>query len=267
MKSISENNLSTRTIVADCNIQFDHVRIFEELPVNYKLNNYLCKIIAMYHKDCPKGDLTYLKTKKKLSSFRNAVNIIINDDENNFFNIKLSDKGKFQISGAKNLEKTYYAMMYLISLIKTVCPYCIMNHQDEIVISFTTVMTNFVYNAGFKIDKEKLNRLLIKDESHKFYNLFETSVGYTGLNLKLKMNPNDFQVKIPVFKLKNEKWRREEKEYQKLGKFEKFNSFLVFHSGKIICSGMTENTMNEAFLTFRNYIKQHKDEIIESIKI
>lgn len=263
--SIADQVLSTRTIIADMNVQFYHDKIFEKLPVNVNLPNYKCKIIAMYHKNTPKGDCSYFN-KKKLSSFRNAVNIIIKDTEENCFNIKLSDKGKFQISGAKHLESTYHAIQYLIVLIIKTCKECIIYKKENYIkISFTTVMTNFVYNAGFKIDKEKLNHLMKKDKTHNFYNLFETSFGYTGLNLKLRMNPNDYKIKIPVYILIGDQWIKEEKEYLPMGKSEKFNSFLVFHSGKIICSGMMESTMNNAFQVFSNYINKNKKLIKEVI--
>ena len=53
---------------------------------------------------------------KTTTNFRNAVNIIVKS-ESCCCNIKLSDKGKFQISGAKYLEKTYESIQYLICLI------------------------------------------------------------------------------------------------------------------------------------------------------
>lgn len=265
MKSIDSNSLSTRTIIADINLEFDHQKVFEQLPVNYRLKDYDCEIVAMYHKDIIKGDSSYFSKKKKISSFRNAVNIIVKS-EYSCCNIKLSDRGKFQISGAKNLERTYESIQYLISLILKLKCHVYQKEKDDIKISFTTVMTNFVYNVGFKIDKDKLNRLMKKDPSHQFYNLFETSFGYTGLNLKLKMNPSLYDLKIPVFRLLNDKWIREEKQYINMGKNQKFNSFLVFHSGKIICSGMTEETMNDSFQTFSKYINQNKNKIIECIE-
>lgn len=270
MKYISDdkNTLSTRTIIAKMNRQFLHVDIYSNLLIHHLISPYSCQVVAMYHKDKPRGDFGYFEKKKKLSSFRNAVNIIIKDEQNNLFNIKLSDKGNFQISGAKHLDRTYQAIQYLIELILHCCPNAIIDTSsgEPIEISFTTVMTNFIYDSGFKIDKEKLNQLMIDDKSHDFYNLFETSFGYTGLNLKLAMNPNDYDIKIPVFQWSDHKWSQKEKKYSALGKENKFNSFLVFHSGKIIISGMNETTMNDAYVTFSDYIEKNRPIIQECIQ-
>ena len=85
-----------------------------------------------------------------------------------------------------------------------ICPSTITinNKNHEIVIFFTTVMTNIVFNIQYKVDKQKLNRLLSKKET-KFYNLFETNFGYTGMNIKLPLNDSDknFRIHLIVFVL------------------------------------------------------------------
>lgn len=264
--SIESNNLSTRTIITDINAEFDYITIFEKLPLHYLMSKYSCEIIAMYHKNQPKGNSKYFE-KKKITSFRNAVNIIISKN-NHEYNIKLSRWGRFQISGSKFLEETYICMQYLMDLIRLTCPesMTISPKNEPLKMSFTIVMTNYIYNAGFKIDKQKLNRLINQDASGKFYNLFETGFGYTGLNLKLKVDPSQFHLTIPIFLFENDKWTRSEKKYNSIGKTQKFNSFLVFHSGKIICSGMTEKTMNDDFLFFSSFLQTNKDKIQECIQ-
>ena len=46
----------------------------------------------------------------------------------------------------------------------------------------------------------------------------------------------------------------------------RFNTFLVFHSGKIIMSGACEENMLEHYLYFKNFIREHKNEIEEQIE-
>lgn len=263
MYPISENNLSTRTMITNINVEFDNIYIFQNLPINFKLNEYPCKIVAMYHKNEPRGDSSFFK--KNLASFRNVINIIIQDEKKNTFNIKLTKWGKFQISGCKYLEETYECIKYLIELIIQKCPLGMKKKEKEIEISFTIVMTNYIYNTGFKIDKEKLNNLMVKDLSHRFYCLFETAFGYTGLNLKRQIDPSKYDLKIPSFTLRDGVWIYKEKPYTAIGKNKKFNSFLVFHSGKVICSGMTEKSMNDDYLFFSKFINDHKKEIVECI--
>ena len=48
MYPISENNLSTRTMITNINVEFDNIYIFQNLPINFKLNEYPCKIVAMF---------------------------------------------------------------------------------------------------------------------------------------------------------------------------------------------------------------------------
>lgn len=261
MYPISENNLSTRTMITNINVEFDNIYVFKNLPIKYKMENYNCQIVAMYHKNEPKGDMSFFK--KNLASFRNAINIIIQDESKNTFNVKLTKWGKFQISGCKYLEETYECIKYLIELILLKCPNGIQKKEENIELSFTIVMTNYIYNTGFKIDKEKLNNLMVRDISHRFYCLFETAFGYTGLNLKRQIDPSKYDLKIPSFTLINGEWIFKEKPYTTIGKTKKFNSFLVFHSGKVICSGMTEKSMNDDYLFFSKYIHDHKKEIIE----
>jgi flavorubredoxin len=45
----------------------------------------------------------------------------------------------------------------------------------------------------------------------------------------------------------------------------KYNTFLVFHSGNIIMSGMTEKTMQNDYEMFSNLLKKWKNTIEEKI--
>lgn len=261
-----DTNISTRTIISDINIEIDIEKVFTTLPFNKRITDYPCMIVAMYHKNLSKGDMSVFQQKKCGKSFRNAVNLIIRIDDK-LINIKVSRHGNFQVTGCKNKEHCYLSICYFIELCLLVCPETIIKRGENINIYFYTVMTNIVFNVNFNIDKKKLNRVILKHDN--FYNLFETNFGYTGMNIKLPLGDNWNEFKIPYYSysLTDKKWNKQMIQYERKqtnGK-QKFNTFLVFHSGKIIMSGMCEENMNEHFSFFRKFIQENRSEIEEQI--
>lgn len=267
---LPNTSISTRTIIADVNIEFDIENIYKNVPLHVPLHNYPCTIVAMYNQDCKKGDLTVLQ-KHGSKSFRNAINVIFRISDQ-LINIKVSRHGNFQITGAKNEENCYTVVLYFIDLCKEYFPQI----MKDIVVSklqvfFTTVMTNVVFNSNFKIDKRKLNHLI---QNHpKFYNLYETNFGYTGMNIKLPLQENWQSFSLPMFTFEQTGWKRNKISYQlylqQRGRIKrekkKFNTFLIFHSGKIIMSGMHEESMKDDFLFFSTFLKDNQNVIEEII--
>lgn len=261
MDEINDTLISTRTIIAKIPLQFKTEEIYENLPVNTKIKGYDCEILLLYYKDKVKGDWTL---KKSNSSFRNAVNVIINSSDK-LINIKMSKNGNLQITGCKEEINVYKAVEYLIMLIKSHCPHIVEKWISPIDILFKTVMTNIVFSIGYAIDKKKLNKLLKEDKT--FYNLFETSFGYTGMNIKLELDKTDFNYGSTnsFFNESENKWMHSKKLIQNTFDKPKYNTFLVFHSGKIIMSGICEENMRKDYKLFRNYLEKNKDKIIETI--
>lgn len=264
---MKDTTISTRTIISDANIELDIEKVFKVIPFNERLPNYNnCSVVAMYHKNVSKGDMSVFQNKKCNSSFRNAVNVIIRIGDK-LVNIKVSKHGNFQITGCKNKEHSYISICYFIELCLKHCPETIKKQSDIINIYFYIVMTNIVFNVKFNIDKKKLNNLILKQEN--FYNLFETNFGYTGMNIKLPLDNGWNNFTVPFFSFQNGKWERTEIAYQnrqkKKEEKQKFNTFLVFHSGKIIMSGMCEENMDKHYDFFRNFIVSNRSLIEETI--
>jgi TATA-box binding protein (TBP) (component of TFIID and TFIIIB) len=262
--NINDTLISTRTIISDVNIELDIEKIFKSIPFHDKIDGYSCYVVAMYHKNVSKGDMSVFQNKKNNASFRNAVNIIIKV-EDKLINIKVSKHGNFQITGCKNKNHSYISICYFIELCLKHCADAIKKQSDNINIYFYTVMTNIVFNVGFNIDKKKLNNLILKQTN--FYNLFETSFGYTGMNIKLPLEQNWNNFEIPYYSYQNNQWlksfinfKNREKE-----KKQKFNTFLVFHSGKIIMSGMCEENMEQHYNFFYNFIQSNRSVIEETL--
>ena len=267
---LEDTVISTRTIIADVNVEFDIENIFKNVPLQIQLKNYPCSIVAMYNQNCKKGDLTVLQ-QHGTKSFRNAVNVIFRISDQ-LINIKVSRHGNFQITGAKHRENCYTVVMYFIDLCKEYSPQVMTNLLvPKLQVCFTTVMTNVVYNTNYKIDKRKLNDLI---QNHpNFYCLYETNFGYTGMNIKLPLKENWENFTIPMFICGDHGWEKSAMSYQNYlhqrGRLKrhkkKFNTFLIFHSGKVIMSGMHEDSMRDDFLFFSQFLKDNQKSVEEII--
>lgn len=229
-------------------------------------------IVGLYYKEHQKGLPQYLKYNKKY--FRNALNIIMMLSDTKKVNFKLSKNGKIQMTGCKEDEDAKDCLMLFFEKLFDQCRDAITltNTDTSLTIHYYTVMTNIDFNAGFKINRQKLNVLINK--TTEFNSLLETSFGYTGVNIKMPMyldenmlidklifqedKWNVFQVSFYSFLDKmNETFR-----VQELNK-KRYNTFLVFHSGNVIMSGMRIDKMMDLQASFFKLLQTHRSEIEE----
>jgi hypothetical protein len=275
MESVFDVPVATRTIISDISVKLDIETIFNQIPFLMNIPNYPCTIVAMYYKNSSKGDLSFLQDRKDNVSFRNAVNIIFRIYDQ-LINVKVSAHGNFQITGCKNKSNCYKVICYFIDLCKTYCPDVILSSDNSTIsIIFYTVMTNIVFSTNFKIDKQKLNNLIIHNE--KFYNLYETNFGYTGMNIKIPLGEDwrKFMIDKFTFSPQNQTWQQSkivfddyftENMKEKKKNKQRFNTFLVFHSGKIIMSGVCEENMANDYNFFKKYLVDNRQFIEEKIE-
>jgi TATA-box binding protein (TBP) (component of TFIID and TFIIIB) len=93
------------------------------------------------------------------------------------------------------------------------------------------------------------------------------------MNIKLPLQENWQSFTLPMFTLEQTGWKRSKISYQlylqQRGSVKrekkKFNTFLIFHSGKIIMSGMHEDSMKDDFLFFSTFLKENQNLIEEII--
>jgi hypothetical protein len=102
----------------------------------------------------------------------------------------------------------------------------------------------------------------------------ETSFGYTGVNIKIPLNKDIKTMEIKKFTFKGDNIIESfmkysdylkllpEKDQQKKIKKERYNTFLVFHSGRTIYSGLSALFMRDSYYYFLEIIKASY-EIIE----
>jgi hypothetical protein len=236
---------------------------------------------AMYYKNDIKIDSKFpLKHRERY--FRNALNVVLSLG-NKCINFKLSKNGKFQLTGCKFLWHAQVSVVAFIGMIRKYCPNIAGIHQriEALPITFQTVMTNVDFNAGFTINREKLDQLM--NDTTSFYSLLETSFGYTGVNIKFPLPKEWWKVlEVPRVLIH---WNDTDKEYpvvegcekvvydtvlqpsdrQRLGVKNKFNTFLVFHSGNVIMSGMSPQLMTPDYANFCKLLEQWAPEIEEKI--
>lgn len=260
------SSISTRTIIASVPLQFTVGTIFDKIPLHYKIPGFDCEIVTCYFREKKKGELSHKKSKTLRSSFRNVVNLILRTGDR-YINLKLSTHGNLQITGAKDKNKVYHAVSYLLFTVHQTCPEIVVEWKDKIEIVFRTVMTNMVFSVDYLIDKKKLNNVI--QTSTNFYNLVETSFGYTGMNIKIPVE-NELQSTQASKCIEIDFLTQQHQLLDKIvslhfKKNQKFNTFLVFHSGKVLMSGIDEQTMMNDFHLFQNFLQIQKKNIEEKI--
>lgn len=240
-----------------------------------------------------------LKKNKNNNFFRNSVTIVMIIDSK-MINFKISSNGKVQMTGCKNDSHAKQTIKYLwdyikndkkiyklVDIQKTIyndvkkIEFNNINEEDDLTqnqnvkVLFIPAMRNIDFSLGFKVDRANLDSYI--NLNTEYNSLLETSFGYTGVNIK-----------IPVF-VSNDNLYLDEMEYQdgwidkkikynnyinmlsdkekdkKLNK-EKYNTFLVFQSGKTIMSGTVAEWMKDTYYEFTEIIKECYNLIEEKLE-
>ncbi len=228
--------------------------------------------------------------KKKSKWFRNSFTIVMIID-NKPINFKICQNGVFQITGCKFDEHAEKCIKYIWLYIK---------HLQNIIYSFSEgenfealfvpAMRNIDFSVGFVVDREKLSRYM--SVQTEFHSLLETSFGYTGVNIKIPIDYDISKMEIKKILYTNNNFDKEEKitdinkdwkdidtyyqEYldkltekeksKKLNK-ERYNTFLIFHSGKTIMSSINAAFARDSYYYFIKIIKTAYDLIEERLDV
>jgi TATA-box binding protein (TBP) (component of TFIID and TFIIIB) len=289
MANFSDLTVSTKTIIAITNLQIDISKFFPQITtydyIVVKKKRGRKKKIDMpdLNKDIPEGAIIYAqhkddikgtslkkkKTTKKKKYFRNALTIIMvlkHQGNNKLINFKISKNGKFQITGCKSITDAKKIISYIWKLMNKTSNSFILSEPHFKVI-YHTVMTNVDFNLGFIVNREALDRYI--NANTKYNSLLETSFGYTGINIKFLILYSLDLLEIPTFTYIDGNWVESSTFYKDIPskKKKKYNTFLVFHSGNIIMSGMIEELMKPAFDAFQTIIKNCKNLIEEKLDL
>jgi TATA-box binding protein (TBP) (component of TFIID and TFIIIB) len=295
-KLFDDIDVSTKTIVGKTNWKININELFNVLPVTeYKV---IMKKRGRRPKDEKKqeiqvlnnGDIVTLKLGDKMRGvnlkerkksakgyFRNSLTIVM-QTEGKFINVKVSQNGRWQLTGAKHMENAEKCIEYIRQYVADA------GNNKALTISgpskipeviLVSVMTNINFNVGFNINRENLDEYI--NNNTPYYSLLETSFGYTGVNIKIQMETMD---NVPVKKMmfKDDVWVKEDityKEYistlnedekeKELAKI-RYCTFLAFQSGNIICSSAHKDCMKETYLEFMKIIGVCRHLIEEKIE-
>lgn len=287
--------VSTKTFTATTNLQINIKELFEYLPVTpytvipkkrgrkkkgqetaVNQNIQWGSIITLKCEGKLKGvELKPQKQKngRKQKWFRNSITIIIILDKP--INFKVCRNGTFQMTGCKNSNHALECIKVTWDLIKNGKNLYTFTRGDKLECLFIPSMRNIDFSVGFLIDREKLNKFMC--EQKEFHCLLETSFGYTGVNVKIPLEKNIETMKIIKLYENNNNWVQEagtykdyldilpEKDQKHKLNAQRYNTFLVFHSGKIIMSGLTSDFMEDVFYYFINTIVKSRDKIEEKL--
>jgi TATA-box binding protein (TBP) (component of TFIID and TFIIIB) len=234
------------------------------------------------------------KKKKRRNYFRNSVTVVM-IIENKKINFKVSRNGKFQMTGCKFDEHAEICVQYIWNYIKhNKSIYKVNNMKPgdadkeqefvdsdseseseteedakevELIATFIPAMRNIDFSLNFLVDREKLDEYF--NMFTNYHSLLETSFGYTGVNIKIPITKHITTLLLKQITCINGEWVDErrvtyqdyldllpEKERQKKYKKERYNTFLVFHSGKVIMSGLEASFMRGTYYDFLNIIRE-----------
>lgn len=271
--------VSTKTIIGVSNLGINIQKVFTTMPVDDIDNTNdekEVKIRTIYYGMEKRGMIVSEKKKTK-KSFRNAINIIAELPQQKFINFKVSKNGKFQMTGCKSEEHALKIVSHFIQHLITHCKnHITVSKNNSILVFFQTVMTNIDFSIGFKINRQKLDEHMNRDTV--YHSLLETSCGYTGVNIKFPLDIKWWDLPVPVLFCPQVlegiplQWENSTEPLIKMTEIpmekkqkKKYNTFLVFHSGNIIMSGMMRETMKQDFDIFIKLLQAWRPHIEEKI--
>jgi TATA-box binding protein (TBP) (component of TFIID and TFIIIB) len=218
-----------------------------------------------------------LKPKKNPKSwFRNSITVVMILDKP--INFKVCRNGTFQMTGCKSWEHAEMCIQKIWDNISgTDGVFTYTREPGSLNALIIPSMRNIHFDIGFHVDREKLSNYINTKE--ELYCLLETSFGYTGVNIKIPLptSRDTMSIKKMVcsetgtwsnvwttyseyLEILDEKTRKTKVREQR------YNTFLVFHSGKVIFSGLTSDLMRDTYYTFTNIIRTSFDSIEERLE-
>lgn len=286
--------VSTKTFTATTNLTINIKKVFEFLPIT----DYI--IVAKKrgrkkkndtedpNKDLPEGSIITVKSEGNIRGvdlkckkpkpgakkwFRNSITVVILLDKP--VNFKICRNGTFQMTGCKENEHAEKCIKYIWGYIKDNSDLYELNRGTSLEALFIPSMRNIDFSLGFLVDREKLNRYM--STQREFHCLLETSFGYTGVNIKIPLEEDIRTMEVKKLVNTSEEWVESwttyeeylsvipEKDKQNKLNVDRYNTFLVFHSGKVIMSGLTHKFMKNVYYYFLDIMRECYDNIEERL--
>lgn len=286
--------VSTKTYTANTNLNIDIHKLFDIIEITpytvlpKKRGRKKKGVVEDLNKDVPYGSVitlkcegnikgVELKPKKKVTSwFRNSITVVMILDKP--INFKVCRNGTFQMTGCKSWEHAEMCVRKIWDTIKdNKSVYTFTREEGYLSALIVPSMRNIDFSVGFHVDREKLSNYINTKED--LYCLLETSFGYTGVNIKIPLTKSRETMSIQKLVCDVEgTWSNiwttyseylgilDEKTRKKKLNEQRYNTFLVFHSGKVIFSGLTSDLMRDTYYTFTGIIEKAFDSIEERLE-
>jgi len=241
--------ISTMTLISHVDSVIDLKKVYDNISINDTIT-YL-----EYAENPPKGKKQKVVKRrkkddhKKRKYFYNQVTMHINIGK--IINVKIFNNGGFQMTGITDPSQSDKILSFLTELL----------HEKELIeskniIDKEIVLINSDFDIGFKINREKLHRLVTDKE---YYSSFEPII-YPGVNIKYYYNlSNPSQNGICQCdcicngKGKNNNCKK--------------ITIAVFNSGKaLVTGGRNIKEINTAHNFITNLIDENKELLIEKEK-
>lgn len=287
MDPFDQYPISTQTLIISTNVTIDCAKYYEMLvcPVVTKPITGKTRMQVHPSDEIPEGSVVFAQYKqlhkgtafKRISEkyFLNSVTIIMRI-HTKYINIKVSNKGKLQITGC---NQNTYAISILKYFWEHLLPHqhTLWEFHDPAFTTFQAlvvpVMCNINFSIPFQINRESLNNIVNTQTNH--VSILEPSDGYVGVNIKISMREEPLEkILIDQYSFVNSEWvlsktrfmdyiltlsPKEQK--KKIAKCY-VNTFLVFYSGKVIMSGgISQLNRKRAYEKFMEIIHHHESTI------
>lgn len=310
-RKYEDNSVSTMTIICITNTHFDIKKMFDNFPIT----PYIVKTKRRgRRKNVPDVDpnagiadgsiitmkydnkIAGVNLNKKKTSFRNSITVVMIACGKKV-NIKIPINGKIQMTGVKDVKQVEIVLKYLWKY-SDYGRGDIMSFDSETLTDDTPQsmqvivvpwMRNIDFSLGFSVDRDKLATVISNLPGENYRNLLDPSMGYTGVNIKFKLEKDIKTIECDTIKIFNggevegegepeiiaELGKKNYGEYlatidpvqlEKKTKKVRYNTFLVFHSGSVIMSGMNEEFMRDAYNDFLKIIDKYYNYIKETLR-
>ncbi len=299
-KNFEDNKVSVKTIVLITNLVFDLQKLYDILPITQyvvvpkRRGRKRKDDKTNPNKDIPngsvitvryKGQIKGVELKKKMRSekandkyFRNSITIVMVVDTEKIINFKVSRNGKFQLTGCRTNKHANDCFVFFQKYIRQYRDSVYTLNGKFLEVLYIPAMRNIDFNLNFLIDREKLSMYI--NMNTEYHAILESSIGYTGVNIKLPLEVNIFDLRIRkcICDMDTDTWNEftipyieylhtlSEKERKKKIDKERYNTFLVFHSGKCIMSGMSSFCMKNSYSSFMDVIEDCKEIVMEKLE-
>lgn len=284
--------VSTKTFIVTTNVHLQIYELFKVLPItDYVLipkKRGRRKKVAVEdpNKDIAPGSIitleyetqlrgVNLKNKVKKKYFRNSVTVVIMLRDK-MINFKMSGNGKLQMTGCKTDQHAEEVVKFFWGYIKQYPQfYSFYEGEKDFKAMIIPTMRNIDFNLGFKVDREELDSYINEETIHN--STLDTTLGYTGVNIKLHMSKDIGTLPIKTLTEDNGEWKEGQvtlndyldtlpkREREKKIKNNKLTTFLVFQSGKCILSSMHAEFQRDVYNEFLQIIRDSYEYIEERL--